>query len=58
MNTRFLALLLITVPLAAQVTYERLPEPEKEPQNWLTYFRELSEPTPQSARPDHHVQRG
>src|SRR5215469_4451244 len=37
MNTRFLAILLAAPLLQAQVTYDRILNANKEPQNWLTY---------------------
>ncbi len=36
-NRLLLSLVLATLPLAAQVTYERLLHADHEPQNWLTY---------------------
>jgi alcohol dehydrogenase (cytochrome c) len=37
MTKRILTLLLVAFPLLAQVSYERLLESQKEPQNWLSY---------------------
>jgi alcohol dehydrogenase (cytochrome c) len=37
MKTRWLPLLALTAPLCAQISFERILEANKEPQNWLTY---------------------
>src|ERR1700761_1161600 len=37
MKFSVLALITAVLPLSAQVTFDRLLHPDKEPQNWLTY---------------------
>ena len=47
-GSRVLAALLASLPLQAQVTFERIVNAEREPQNWLSYSGTIDNQVPRA----------